>query len=72
MRLAVLTQGRVDLVFLQVHLPLWKVVLVLLIANIKDHDGTNTITLSVKGTTDQTDDASVYQTNLTLTVVNVN
>ena len=40
------------------------------IANIKDHDGTNTIQLSVVGTAEQTDDAGVYQTNLTLTVVN--
>jgi hypothetical protein len=40
------------------------------IANIKDHDGTNTVVMSVKGTADQTDDAGVYQTNLTITVVN--
>ena len=40
------------------------------IANIKDHDGTNTVVMSVKGTADQTDDAGVYQTNLTVTVVN--
>ena len=40
------------------------------IANIKDHDGTNTVVLNVKGTAEQTDDAGVYQTNLTVTVVN--
>ena len=38
------------------------------LANIKDHD-TNTVVMSARAA-DQTDDAGVYQTNLTITVVN--